>query len=113
MDEEHTRLDFPCFHDDEGLCDSCIAKLESKRSWATAVRQRDKTWSWREETMKKLRLEQDAAIVKAITAAKPNLPPLTPMPDCDLCGEPSGLVTPNRQAFCGPCWRAVAPRKEE
>ncbi len=56
----------------------------------------------------KLKLIQDQEIKLAVreTRKPDSVEPLDPMSTCDLCGDESGLVTPEGMAFCGPCWRA-------
>ena len=58
--------------------------------------------------MAKLKLIQHETMKRTVEQArKVDLGlPMSPFPDCDLCKEPGGLVTPEGMAFCGPCWRA-------
>ena len=64
----------------------------------------------------KLKLTADAELPARVIKRewKPeDTPPLTPMPDCNLCGEPCAMVTPEGMALCGGCCRIQYPHKED
>ena len=106
-------LDFACWHDEVELCNKCLARILWMRARARDQRNLINEWRISESAMAKLRLIQHETLKRTIEQAHKIVlgPPMSPFPDCDLCSEPGGLVTPEGMAFCGPCWRAHVEMK--
>lgn len=100
--------DFGCFREDDELCWKCEARMESLYDFAVKTRQDEKDHYWSEEIMQKFRLTQDQQIKRIVERSKnppPKIIPMTPFPNCNLCGDPGGITLPDTKTFCGGCWR--------